>query len=254
MLSEAQAKKKTLAHVVPLFVFLGIMMLEGVLGAVGFYVDNDTMYPWYRHSPEQWIYPLQTLVGLGVLAFFWKQYDFKPVRGIGFAIAMALVGIAIWILPGYVFTKTGMEEGWWKILGFAPRLEGFDPSFIRDTEGSVFWYWAAVVMRFVRMVVVVALVEEIFWRGFLMRFLLDKDGDYWERRFGEFSWLSFVVVTLLFMFAHAPVDYFGALVYGSLTYWVSVRTKSLAACVVMHAVANLVLGLYTMCTGQWGYW
>ncbi len=242
-----------MAHVVPLFAFLAILLLKDILGAVGFYVDNDTMYPWYRHSPEQWIYPLQTLAGLGILAYFWKQYDFRPVRGLGLATAMALLGIAVWIAPGYIFWKADMAEGWWKVFGFAPRLEGFDPTFVRE-EGGAFWYWAAVGARFLRMVVVVALVEEIFWRGFLMRFLLDKDGDFWEQPFGKPSALSFAVVTLLFALAHAPVDYFGALVYGSLTYWVAVRTKSLAACVVMHAVANLALGLYVMSTGQWGYW
>ena len=145
-----------------------------------------------------------------------------------------------------------MEEGWWKILGFTSRTGGFDP--IDAGESDSVYYWLSVGMRFVRMVVVVAFVEEIFWRGFLMRFLLDKDGDYWEQPFGKFSWLSYVVVTLLFMFAHAPSDYFGALVYGSLTYGVAVSTKSLAACVLMHAVANLVLGIYIMMTGQLGYW
>ena len=90
--------------------------------------------------------------------------------------------------------------------------------------------------RFVRMVVVVAFVEEIFWRGFLMRYLLDKDGDYWEQPFGKFSWLSFLVVTLLFMFAHSPSDYLGALVYGSLAYALAVKTKSLAACIFLPAL------------------
>jgi hypothetical protein len=37
-------------------------------------------------------------------------------------------------------------------------------------------------------------------------------------------------------------------------YFVAVRTKSLAACVVMHAVANLLLGVYVVSTKQWGFW
>ena len=138
------------------------------------------------------------------------------------------------------------------MLGFTSRGEGFDPA---DAGGrDSVYYWLSVGMRFIRMVVVVALIEEIFWRGFLMRYLLDKDGDYWEQPFGKFSWLSYLVVTLLFMFAHAPSDYLGALVYGTLTYALAVITKSLAACILMHAVANLVLGIYVMITGQIGYW
>ena len=252
MLTEKQARLKTVAHVVPLFAFLGILVTLTVLEKTGFYVDNDEVYPWYRHAPEQWLYPLQTIICLVILGAFWRQYDFKPVRGIGLAVVMALVGIAVWIVPGHLFMTTGMEEGWWKAFGFTERREGFDPN-DAGAPGSI-TYLLAVTMRFIRMVVVVALVEEIFWRGFLMRFLLDKDGDYWEQPFGKFSWLSFSVVTVLLMLAHAPADWFGAFVYGSLTYWVAVRTKSLAACVIMHAVANLVLGIYVMATGYWGYW
>jgi membrane protease YdiL (CAAX protease family) len=54
--------------------------------------------------------------------------------------------------------------------------------------------------------------------------------------------------------AHASIDYAAAIVFGSLMYWLAVRTKSLAACVLAHAVANLILGVYVMVTQQWGYW
>jgi CAAX prenyl protease-like protein len=250
--SERQAATKTRAHVIPLFVFLGVLLLMPLLEVVGFYVDNEDLYPWYRHAPEQWLYPVQTIIGILLLCLYRRNYDFGPVRGLGLAVACGLLGITFWLLPGHIFRESGMEEGWWKILGFTSRSEGFDPSDVGGSD-SVF-YWLSVGMRFVRMVVVVALVEEVFWRGFLMRYLLDKDGDYWEQPFGKFSWMSFLVVTLLFMFAHAPSDYLGALVYGSFAYTLAVTTKSLAACILMHAVANLVLGIYVMITGQLGYW
>ena len=53
---------------------------------------------------------------------------------------------------------------------------------------------------------------------------------------------------------HQPVDYLGALIFGSLMYLVAVRTKSLMACVVMHGVANLLMGLYAMHFGKYGLW
>ena len=109
-------------------------------------------------------------------------------------------------------------------------------------------------MRFFRAVVVVALVEEIFWRGFLMRFLLNPDRDYWKVPFGKPAWISYIVVTLAFIMVHQPVDYLGALIFGSLMYWVAVRTKSLLACVVMHGVANLLMGWYAIEFGKFGLW
>ena len=109
-------------------------------------------------------------------------------------------------------------------------------------------------MRFLRAVVVVALVEEIFWRGFLMRFVGDWEGDYWRQPFGRATWQSYLIVTGLFMAAHAPVDYAGAFLYGTLTYLLCVWSKSLGACVVMHATANLLMGLYIMAYGKYGLW
>lgn len=133
-----------------------------------------------------------------------------------------------------------------------PRTDGFNPVLI--TQNQAFWYWFIVVLRFLRLVIVVPLVEEIFWRGFLMRFLCDIDGDYWKVPFGKFHWLSLVVVTAMFVMAHAPVDYVAAAVFGILMYGVAVKTKSLTACIVMHATANFILGLYVLSTQQWGYW
>ncbi len=244
---------KSVAHVAPLFVFMLFLLVPSLLEMTGFVVKNE-YYPWYRRAPEQWLYPLQTLVGLVLLARFWRHYEFAPVnlRAMGIGTLAGLVGIAFWIVPGYLFRQHGIGEGWPTFLGFADRLDGFDPSFIK--EESAFWYLAAIGARFLRMVVVVALVEEIFWRGFLMRYLLDVDGNFWKQPFGKFTVRSFLIVTLIVTIAHAPVDYAAAFLYGSLAYGVAVWTKSLFACVWMHAVANLTLGIYTMSTDQWGYW
>jgi len=35
----------------------------------------------------------------------------------------------------------------------------------------------------------------------------------------KFNWVSYAVVTLAFMFIHDKVDYFGAIIYGSLMYY-----------------------------------
>jgi CAAX prenyl protease-like protein len=109
-------------------------------------------------------------------------------------------------------------------------------------------------MRFIRAAVVVALVEEIFWRGFLMRFVCDWEGDHWKQPFGRAHWKSYVIVTGLFVLAHGTADWAGGLVYGSLTYLLCVWSKNLGACVVMHATANFLMGVYIMKTGTYGLW
>jgi len=240
---------RTVAHVAPLAVFL---VLSGIMPF--FHIEN-TALSWYKHSPEQWLYPLQTVLCFGVLGFFWHHYSFKPFCGFPVACLLGVLTIAFWILPSHLYTWLDIDdpegESWWRWIGVAVRQEGFDPSFFRD---KTFWYWGAITMRFVRMVVVVALVEEIFWRGFLMRWLVDTDRPFWKIPFGTYKPVAAAVTTVCFMLIHAPVDYLGALVFGLAMAWVTVRTKSLAACVLMHAVANLLLGIYVMVTGNSGFW
>jgi CAAX prenyl protease-like protein len=95
-------------------------------------------------------------------------------------------------------------------------------------------------------------VEEIFWRGFLLRYLVSE--RFSAVAIGTFSWLSFTVVTLAFGLAHSPADWVAALICGALYNVVAYRTRSLTSCVITHATTNLLLGLWIMQTRQWGFW
>ena len=238
-----------LAHIAPLAVFMLFNMVPS------FIVIDNPLLPWWRHAPEQWVYPLQTLT-VGLLLFSLRSYYFfKPIRGLGLAVFLGVIGIALWFAPSLIYTKlisAGVaKQEWWKWVGLAERLKGFDPSFFQD---QTFWYVSALIMRFARMVIVVPFVEELFWRGFLMRYVQADGGPFLRVPFGKHSWPAFAIVTTLVVLAHNTEDYLGALIWGSLMYWLAVRTKSLAACVVMHAVGNLLLGIYVLNTRQWGFW
>ena len=187
-------------------------------------------------SPEYWIYPAQTMSCGALLIRFWREYEFRAARQIVFSAAVALLVFAVWISPQ-------------ALPGFPPRLDGFDPGVFSGQPAA---YWSTIVFRFLRLVVVVPLVEEIFWRGFLLRYLVSE--QFYTIPFGTFSWLSFVVVTVGFGFAHPRADWIAALIASALYNWVAFRTKNLASCVVTHAITNLLLGLWVMKTGQWGFW
>jgi hypothetical protein len=104
------------------------------------------------------------------------------------------------------------------------------------------------------MVLIVPLVEELFWRGFLMRYVQAGSRPFTSVAFGTHSWVAFVVTTLGVMLIHHPSDYLAAFIWGALVYFVAVRTGSLAACIVMHGIGNLLLGLHVINTQMWGYW
>ena len=238
-----------IAHVLPLVLFTLLNAVPGL-----FRIENSEL-PWYVRAPEQWVYPLQTLICATALVLFRKHYTLTPLRGLGLAFVLGIVGIAIWIAPALLreeLIQRGIKPAaWWEWLGLAERKDGFDPMIAKD---STLWFSSVVAMRFVRMVLVVPFVEELFWRGFLMRFLLTDDGRFERIAFGTHRWKIFWIVTLGVMLIHNTEDYLGAFVWGALMYFAAVRTKSLGACVFMHAVGNLALGLYVMKTQQWGFW
>lgn len=244
--------RRTLAHVAPFGVFMVfLVVLEGFARVFGW---EHPAAPWWLRAPEHWLYPLQSVVCFVLLVRWWGRYGFcwswrAVLAGAGFGV----VGIGLWLLPTTLHDWLGMAGepgGWRRWLGLAPRTEGFDPWVFASPAAG----WAALALRFFRAVVVVALVEEVFWRGFAMRFVLDWQGDCWRVPFGQPSWRSYVLVTGAFVLVHAPVDWAGALAYGSLAYLLCVWTRSLSACVVMHAVANLLLGCYAVAFGKHGLW
>ena len=103
-----------------------------------------------------------------------------------------------------------------------------------------------------RLVIIVPIVEELFWRGFLLRYCIREDFE--NVPFGTFSWRSFLIISVAFCFEHTPPDWPAALVTSALYNIVAYKTRSLRACVIAHAVTNLLLGLYVLKTQQWGFW
>lgn len=246
------ADRLTKAHIVPFAVFMGFLILLQLAGALVGWDHPDA--PWWRRDPAHVIYPVQTLVCLGLLWFYRKSYRFDwSWKWLPVAVVFGALGIGFWLLPTTLYDHWGLTEkpdGWLGRLGVEARVKGFDPYLFEHPAA----FWTALILRFVRAVVVVAFVEEIFWRGFMMRFVCDWEGDYWKQPFGRAHWKSYVVVTGLFVLAHSPADHAGAFVYGSLTWLLCVWSRNLGACVLMHATANLLMGLYIMKFGKYGLW
>ena len=229
--SEFGASPSERAYCGPFLLFLGVLMLGQIVAGV-----FDGRAAWPLAKPEYWVHPLQVIVCAVLLFRCWPHYELRAPRGVAFTVFIGVLALVLWIAPQAFFHA-------------APRLKGFDPAFF-GTDGAP--YFLNVGIRFIRLVIVVPLVEEIFWRGFLLRWLI-RD-DFTNVPIGTFQWKSFGLVALLFMLEHAPADYPAAIVTGALFNWVAIRTRSLASCVLVHAVTNLLLGIYIMRTGQLGFW
>ena len=187
-------------------------------------------------KPQYWIFPLQTVVCGALLIRFWSRYGLERPTQVFFTLTIGVLVLGIWISPQELF-------------GVAGRTHGFDLTVF--PPGSPL-YWGTLLARFARLVVVVPLLEEIFWRGFLLRYIIREDFE--SVPFGAFSWGSFAAVTLLFGLAHSGPDFIAALLTGALYNLIAIRTRSLSSCVLAHATTNLLLGGYILQTRQWGFW
>ena len=220
--------RKLSAYTLPMLLFTALLGLGSILKTPGRAL--------WLASPEFWIFPLQTLLCGTLVIYFRREYQFPPLRRPVFTLGLGLLVFLIWIAPQQFFR-------------FEPRLVGFNPDVF---AGSSAQYWTTVALRFLRLVIVVPLVEEIFWRGFLLRFLIAERFD--TVPFGTFSWPSFGVVTTAFGLSHLMADWPAAFLTGALYNFIAYRTKSLTSCALAHGATNLALGLWIMATKQWGFW
>lgn len=123
---------------------------------------------------------------------------------------------------------------------------GFDPTTL---QGSPLWI-AFLSIRMYGLVLMVPVMEEIFWRSFLLRYL--SRHDFHQLPVGTFSASALWIMVAASAFAHP--EWLVAII-ASLAYalWIR-RTGSLFGAIVAHVTTNALLGGYVLVTGDWQYW
>jgi uncharacterized protein len=225
------AHPKQRAYLAP---FLAFLILTALGSAVAHFGDGRAF--WVFSQPRYWVYPLQTVGCAALLIRGWPTYEMQAPRRPLWTIGIGVLALLLWIAP----------QEW---QGMPRRLDGFNPEFF----GATGWPYAVNLgLRLVRLVVVVPLLEEIFWRGFLLRYLINE--DFTQVPMGAFSWRSFAIVTAGFCLEHSMPDWPAAILTGALYNLAAYRTRSLGSCVLVHALTNALLGAYVLHTRQWGFW
>jgi uncharacterized protein len=100
-------------------------------------------------------------------------------------------------------------------------------------------------------VVTVPIIEELFWRGWMMRWIANH--QFYRIPVGAWHAEAFWIVAVLFASEHGSFWDVG-LVTGVIYNWWAVRTRNLTDCVIAHAVTNACLAVYVIGWGQWQYW
>lgn len=232
----------TKAYIAPFAAFVAVLIVA------------DQFPPADRH----WSYLAQTILCGALLIRFWSVYQLRAPKGTVFTLLIAILVLVLWISPQVLFGPVlAAARARGLFLWISPqavswlswRFEGFNPTVFKASPAQ---YYTVVVIRFIRLAVIVPFIEEIFWRGFLLRYLVKEDFE--SVPHGTYTRLSFWIVVAGFCLEHKRADYPAALLAGALFNFIYYRTRSLGSCVLAHAVANFLLGIYIMRTGQWGFW
>ncbi len=190
----------------------------------------------------RWEYPLWLLILTAILLIYSRSViDLRISRPLG-TILLGIGVFVIWIAPDMLIP--GYRSHWLfqnSILGhlqssIAPA-DRLDP--------------LVLVSRFARAVILVPIVEELFWRGWLMRWLIRP--QFSTVALGAYTAQSFWICAALFASEHGSYWEVG-LIAGVAYNWWMIRTKSLGDCILAHAVTNACLSCFVLVTEHWEYW
>lgn len=215
-----------LARIIPFAAFMGLLALRGFL-------------PESQQLDPRWIYGLSVLVVGGLLAWYWRDYgelvrqNLPTRRETLWSIGVGLIVFGLWI---------HLDAPWMQL---GEPTASFLPV---DTEGRLIW--PLIALRWIGAALIVPVMEELFWRSYLMRWI---ESPQFETVSPQRVGLKAIVLsTFVFMLAHTL--WLGAIVAGLAYAWLYVRTGKLWTAVIAHAVTNGVLGLWVIHSGQWQFW
>ena len=193
----------------------------------------------YFPSERDILYIARTVLTVALLWVWRREYadDIAPrltLSGCLIAVAAGIVVLVLWIAPENVLPQIGEPSG------FDPYSFGWPPAAVP----------LLIAVRLVGAAVVVPVMEELFWRSFLLRYTINP--DFRSVPLGTFTLFSFAAVVVLFGLEHYRV--IQGMIAGIFYTWLVIRQKSLRGCILAHGVTNLGLGIYVLGTGEWGFW
>ncbi len=249
-------RHRWLVFVLPFAVFMIVGTLEpkpdvvaepelAVAESVGAEADSSSAWIPYHYYPL--VYTLKIVLTVAAILFVLPGYREFPLRLSPWSLVVGAVGVVVWVgICGLDLEKMLLEPvGLGSFVSMGQR-SAFNPfeQFLKNPAAG----WAFLCVRLFGMAVVVAVIEEFFLRGFVMRIVMDA--DWWKIPFGQVSVLAVLVGTAFPMLSH-PAEVIAAAVWFSMVTVLMVKTRNIWDCVVAHGVTNLLLGIYVVLSGEW---
>ncbi|MGD0732548.1 MAG: exosortase E/protease, VPEID-CTERM system [Terracidiphilus sp.] len=182
----------------------------------------------------EWLYPLRFVAAAVALWHFRPELKKLNWR-VGWAAPLAGVGVfLVWIAPS-----------WWA-QGLAPSPLG--PA-LAALSPSARFTWIA--FRVVAAVITVPIAEELAFRGYLARRLVNREFD--QVSFSSLTIIPIVLSSVAFGLMHG--EQWMAGIFAGLVFALALRRRGrMGDAVVAHAISNLLLAVWVLSRGDWAQW
>jgi len=183
----------------------------------------------------EWFYGLRLVAAAAALWTFRRRYRDVDWRFGWLGLLAGLFAFGVWIAVDWM-------------MGSAQSANGMPPELI-SADSGVRIAWLA--SRIAGGVIAVPVVEELAFRGFGLRRLID--GNFETVSWSAITGTSLVASSILFGVLHGGLWVAGilvGLVYGA----VMARRGRLGESIGAHATTNALLASYVLATGRWDLW
>jgi len=210
----------------PFGLYIAFLAIEGLLPG------------WAPGFDVRWLYPVKVGFVAFALAVLWRHYAELEAwrlsaRQVLLSVVVGLAVLGLWV----------SLDADWMLLGEVG--EGFNPA---DEAGRI--DWVLVAFRIAGAALVVPLMEELFWRSFIQRWV--QQSDFLSLDPAKIGLRALFIASALFAIEH--LQWFAGLIAGLAYGWLYIRTRNLWAPILAHAVTNGGLGAYVVVTRQWSFW
>ena len=218
--------RANLYRIAPFGAYVFFMILEDMLLKFG-----------WEPSELRMLYAVKIAVVAGLLWAMRSAYsELRWPSGAGLRVWFAALVAGIVVFIAWINLTAD-----WMVMG---ESVGFDPR----ENGEIDWF--LVTVRIIGAALVVPVMEELFWRSFLMRWI--ENPDFLAVNPVQVGIKALGISAALFALAHSLwlAGFFAGIVYGLLY----MRSKTLWLPILAHATTNAILGVWIVVTGSWGFW
>ena len=212
-------------RILPFGTYIVFIILGDLLERIGF-----------SRAELRWLYPVQVGAVLALLVAFWRGYD--ELHSFTLSLRQVLVASVTGIVVLVLWVNLVAP---WMTIGSAV---GYDPR----TNGEIDWLLVAI--RIAGAALIVPVMEELFWRSFLMRWIDQSNFILLDP--ARVGFKAFVISCVLFGFEHNL--WLAGIVAGVAYGLLYMRHRKLWSPVLAHAITNGLLGIWVVHTGGWQFW